>query len=277
MHKARLLPSPPSAPLCRSYIPPFHSAAWAQTSYQLGEADYGGGDAGGSWVARLAAGLELTTGWLVPLLAPGVWESLLLLLLDKLLTRLEVLLGRKVRACRACAWCVVDVHVVGLLLARLKCCWAATQAAIQFACCTLSTAPASRGAADAGSAVLSPLLLAAAPWPPARPPGVQPAGRPAARPRRAQPGGGCRRHDQPPRARQVCAAHAGEGQRCSAVGASARAGCLRALQPGAACFAGNAAHARNTLSRPAYADSSSTCKRIVRHHSCQMHHCTAAC
>jgi hypothetical protein len=68
-----------------------------QTSYQLGEVDYGGGELGGSWVVRLAAGLELQLTWLQPLLTPACWESLTLLLLDKLLARLEVLLGRKVR------------------------------------------------------------------------------------------------------------------------------------------------------------------------------------
>lgn len=67
-----------------------------QTSYQLAEADYSGSDLGGGWVMRLAAGLEMQLTWLQPLLTSACWESLTLLLLDKLLARLEVLLGRKV-------------------------------------------------------------------------------------------------------------------------------------------------------------------------------------
>lgn len=47
---------------------------------------------------RLAAGLDLQLNWLQPLMTAACWEQLTLLLLDKLLARLEVLLGRKVRA-----------------------------------------------------------------------------------------------------------------------------------------------------------------------------------
>lgn len=46
---------------------------------------------------RLAACLEMQLNWLQPLLTSACWEGLTLLLLDKLLARLEVLLGRKVR------------------------------------------------------------------------------------------------------------------------------------------------------------------------------------
>jgi hypothetical protein len=58
-------------------------------------------------VVRLAACLQLQLAWLQPLLTPACWEGLTLLLLDKLLARLEVLLGRKVRgvlgACYSCS------------------------------------------------------------------------------------------------------------------------------------------------------------------------------
>jgi hypothetical protein len=67
-----------------------------QTSYQLNDADYSGGDLEGGWVVRLAGCLQLQLMWLQPLLTPACWEGLTLLLLDKLLARLEVLLGRKV-------------------------------------------------------------------------------------------------------------------------------------------------------------------------------------
>jgi hypothetical protein len=67
-----------------------------QTSYQLNDADYSGGDLEGGWVVRLAGCLQLQLLWLQPLLTPACWEGLTLLLLDKLLARLEVLLGRKV-------------------------------------------------------------------------------------------------------------------------------------------------------------------------------------
>ncbi|WIA35384.1 hypothetical protein OEZ86_003832 [Tetradesmus obliquus] len=65
------------------------------TSYQLSDADYSGGDLEGGWVVRLAGCLQLQLAWLTPLLTPACWEGLTLLLLDKLLARLEVLLGRK--------------------------------------------------------------------------------------------------------------------------------------------------------------------------------------
>lgn len=71
--------------------------AGIQTSYQLSESDYSVGDVGGGWVMRLAAGLDLQLNWLQPLMTAACWEQLTLLLLDKLLARLEVLLGRKVR------------------------------------------------------------------------------------------------------------------------------------------------------------------------------------
>jgi hypothetical protein len=74
----------------------------SQTSYQLSDADYSGGDLEGGWVVRLAGCLQLQLTWLQPLLTPACWEGLTLLLLDKLLTRLEVLLGRKVRRVCCC-------------------------------------------------------------------------------------------------------------------------------------------------------------------------------
>eukprot|EP00879_Flechtneria_rotunda_P019660 GHRR01020657.1.p1 GENE.GHRR01020657.1~~GHRR01020657.1.p1 ORF type:complete len:653 (+),score=242.69 GHRR01020657.1:85-2043(+) len=66
------------------------------TSYQLSDTDYSGGELGTGWVSRLAAGLQLQLNWLQPLLTAASWETLTLLLLNKLITRLEVLLGRKV-------------------------------------------------------------------------------------------------------------------------------------------------------------------------------------
>ncbi|GBF96968.1 hypothetical protein Rsub_09048 [Raphidocelis subcapitata] len=64
-------------------------------SYTLGDADYAAGDADDGWPARLLAALDLQLRWLQPRLTPGAWEGLFHSLLDKLLARLEVLIGRK--------------------------------------------------------------------------------------------------------------------------------------------------------------------------------------
>lgn len=65
-------------------------------SYALQDADYSGENMEDSWVVHLLAAMESQLKWLQPLLTKGGWEGLFHSLLDKLLARLEVLLGRKV-------------------------------------------------------------------------------------------------------------------------------------------------------------------------------------
>ncbi len=66
-----------------------------QVSYQMREADYSDSPQEDTWVGALIAALDGQLRPLQLLLTPGAWEGLFHASLDKLLGRLEVIIGRK--------------------------------------------------------------------------------------------------------------------------------------------------------------------------------------
>ncbi|GAX77377.1 hypothetical protein CEUSTIGMA_g4823.t1 [Chlamydomonas eustigma] len=67
----------------------------ATVSYQLSDIEYSSREAEEGWAHHLVASVQLLMTWLQPILTTNNYEGLLHLLLDKLVSRLEALLGRK--------------------------------------------------------------------------------------------------------------------------------------------------------------------------------------